>query len=135
MSIIQAAMLAGGRRMNMPASFTATDLRTGTPALAGVTLTSGGDIQRQLSGGTVDQGDWVTPKNGMSSYEAQMVPSSGTLDSGAVNTWQALSFTRSYEIGQATAGTKTFTGTLQVRAIGTTTPVSQSTVSLSATRE
>jgi hypothetical protein len=53
-------------------------------------------------------------------YEARLVTISGTLSSGTVDTWQAISSTLEYNVQQVGVGVKTFTGTLEIRR-GTTT--------------
>lgn len=86
-------------------------------ATASIELQNDGDIvgAGNLAGGG-DQGDWIAPRSAAGgNYEARWTNTSGTLSSGTAGTWQALSTTRQWAVSQTGVGTKTCTGTLEVR--------------------
>jgi hypothetical protein len=66
--------------------------------------------------GSGDQGDWITPRSAAGgNYEARWTNTSGTLSSGTAGTWEALSTTRQWAVSRVGVGSKTCTGTLEIR--------------------
>jgi hypothetical protein len=106
-----------------------------TDADALVRLTSGGIIETVENGSVTNIGDWIDPKVNMALYEVRVTPTSGTLSSGNVNVWEALTSTRSWGVVQAAVGSKVFTGTVEVRRASDSVVVATTTMSLTATVE
>src|SRR5262245_7162088 len=78
-----------------------------TDAIASYRLTSGGDVQTSNTNPTSygDVGDWISPKAGMSNYEARLTVNSGTTPSGsATGSWLALSSTLTWTITDTSSG-------------------------------
>jgi hypothetical protein len=84
--------------------------------------------------GSVDEGDWVTPKSAAGStntYQVLATVTSGSLSSGTAGTWLALSTTRSWTKTQASAGSSECVLTIQIRK-GTGSVLTSATITLSA---
>jgi hypothetical protein len=76
-------------------------------------LRSSGDIWS--GSGSADTGDWLSPKVGMSGFQAMATPVSGTCGSGSMTTWLAIADV-SWGIGKGQpAGTVSCTFNLQIR--------------------
>lgn len=65
-------------------------------------------------------------------FQARMVPVSGTVSVGTLNTWQTISSNRVWERSAPVSGTNTFVGTLQIRDVATLTIQDQCTITLIA---
>ena len=91
-------------------------------------LTAGGQVEQSTqAGGTgpTNLQQWCTPTSQASNYEALITVTSGALSGGSgTGTWLALSTTRNWYVEEFTSGnTNICTFTVQIRRIGTTTPV------------
>lgn len=75
----------------------------------------------------------VTPSSRTSFYEVYLSGSGTTPTGSALNTWLALTSTRSWAIAQNVEGSSSFSGTIQIRLIGSAYTISAAGVSLSAT--
>lgn len=96
-------------------------------ASAAIRLESDGDLsyrQLALAGGAyADSGDWCAPKAAGVAFEVYATLNSGSLTSGTTGAWEALTADRTWLNDRAGVGTQTANITLQIRRIGTTTPV------------
>jgi hypothetical protein len=124
------------------ANATWTD-QAATPANAGVdfSLESDGDItvaETDDTGGVaVDQGDWLSPKTGMSGFDVRCTVSSGALTSGATCdgvTWLNLGTTRTWSRNRVsdTPGTNSAVILLEIRRTSTGVTVDSATITLEA---
>lgn len=106
-------------------------------ATASITVNSNGDITGTniVSPGFLsDEWHVSNPSGGIgSTFQARMVPLSGTLDIGTLNTWQTLSSSRTYGITQSSVGVKNFQGRLEIRDTGTLTIQDTADFDLTAT--
>jgi hypothetical protein len=96
-------------------------------------LESDGDvISITTDFGSVDRGDWITPKSAApSDYQVLATVTSGSLSSGTAGTWLALSTTRSWTRTQEFTGSSDCTLTIQIRK-GTGSVLTSATITLSA---
>lgn len=138
----------GGARVDLdPHTITGQDFEgPGTPgnATATFTLNSSGVAQATTVGnasnppaGTTDYtGEWmISPPN--SAYESRATLNSGSIDSGTLNTWQALSTTRSWSVVvsvAAGAGNANQTASLliEIRDASTLEVLDSATINLEA---
>lgn len=102
---------------------------------ASIAYQNDGDIQTDTTDGSLDVGDWISPKAlAPGAYTIRVHVDSGTLDSGdSVDADLALSTTRSWGISQAAVGSKSATITVTIKDAGGNT-VASGQVTLSATR-
>jgi hypothetical protein len=121
----------GGPQVTLAASYT-VDSVNNPSATATFTLESDGDIISDVNGSPpVDEGDWLSPKaSAPGSFECRMVTVSGTVSTGTVDSWLALSSDRTWTVS-ASGTTKSFTGTLEIRE-GSGSVLDSATVTLSA---
>jgi chitodextrinase len=88
-------------------------------ATAVYVITNAGDILTSgaTSNTNSDTGDWLTPKSGMSNYQARATPVSGTCGGGTMNTWITLSGSPAWAkgIGGPVAQTVSCSFTLEIR--------------------
>jgi hypothetical protein len=86
-------------------------------------------------GGSVDQGDWISPKaSAPSDYEVQATLNAGTLTSGTTGSWLALSSNRSWTLGRVTVGVADQVDlTIEIRK-GSGATLATATVTLDAER-
>ena len=119
-------------------NYTVYSFGTDVAATSTYTLSSTGDITRTISGdtsGTLDIGDWISPKSGMSNYECLATLVSGTFSTTAgTGVWLNLGTSRSWSRskGAASSGISNCVFTLQIRQVGTTTVLASATITLSA---
>lgn len=81
-------------------------------------------------------GDWMgVPSSSFAGqYEVRLSKSSGTdPESGTLATWQALSASRTWEWDQHSAGSQSFSGTMEIRNATTQVVIASSSVSISLT--
>jgi len=106
----------------------------GVPATAEYRLNSNGQVEQILNGGVSTLEQWCTPTSAAGDYEARVTITIDTLDSGAaVNTWLALSTTRTWGIGPTfVPGARNCTFTVEIRRIGTSTVLSSASIDLLA---
>ncbi len=90
---------------------------TPTTAVCSYSLESDGDIvMTVLTNSTVDVGDWITPKVGMSGYDARLHLNSGTNPTtGTMDTWLNLGTTRTWTLERSGLGTTSNNCTLEIR--------------------
>lgn len=111
-------------------------------ASASLTFQTDGDrIATTIAGGSVDEGDWITPKaaasalNGQCTIRAHLDSSSGAgLDAGSstLDTDHALSTERNWTVNQSGAGTSSATLTLTIKFNGVTIHSVQRTLTATA---
>jgi hypothetical protein len=105
-------------------------------ASAAISLGTDGQMSRTINASSVDiPGQWwnVAPQAGVGSlYEARFTETSGTVSSGTTGSYLAISTIRSWSVTRSTLGTKTCTGTLEIRRIGTATVLAAATITMSA---
>lgn len=90
-------------------------------ATATYSLTNAGDIVHGDGAGT-DQGDWISPKRNFGSYEVRATETAGTVTTGTVGSWLALSTTRTWTKTRTSdsPGTDSVTLTVEIRKAGVT---------------
>jgi len=101
MSILLAAFGAmGGDRIAL-SGVSVSSVGAGTQT-ATYTLESDGDVVTATTdGGSVDAGDWISPKaSAPSDYEVKATLNAGTLTSGTTGSWLALTSNRSWSVTQ-----------------------------------
>lgn len=88
-------------------------------ALARLDFESDGDIVAITSVGSADQGDWITPKSAAPGlYEIMAHQDSGDPVTGTLDTWLALTSSRSWSLEQLVAGSATAALTISIRLGG-----------------
>jgi hypothetical protein len=133
-------MGAGMPRITLAASYTHTQSEvTPTDATVSFTLESDGDIVVDDDfGSSLDIGDWIDPKGAAGgAYECRMSTVSGTVSTGTVGSWLALSSSRGWSKTRTSdaAGTDTYVGTLEIRRTADAVVLDSATVTLNATVE
>jgi hypothetical protein len=105
-----------------------------TEARAGYELNSSGDIKKNVNGSITDVGDWLTPKSGMSGYEARFTVQSGTPSYGTFGSWLNLGTSRGFgQVDTSSAGGPIQSSVLvEIRDVATQTVQDSCVVSLSA---
>lgn len=124
-----------GDTVLLPASTAVSEIRLSPAnAFAGYTLNLSGKLQKTTNtGGLVDIGDWCLPGADAGLYECFATLNSGVLDAGTTGSWLALTSTRTWNIQVAPGpGTKDADLTVKIRAVGTTTDITTSHVTLHA---
>jgi hypothetical protein len=79
-------------------------------------LENDGDIVHGSGAGT-DQGDWITPKESFSNYEARATLTSGALSSGTTGSWLNLGTPRSWVCSVPGEGSQSATLTIEIRRV------------------
>lgn len=134
-----AGMGGGGAPTISLSNATVSAYGTDTTAYSQYNLSSTGDIQAVTTGdspGTVDIGDWISPKTNMGNYECLATVTSGTLTSGTTGTWLNLGTLRSWRVSRPLSnGTSTCQFTVAIRLVGTTTNLATATITLTVTTE
>lgn len=109
---------------NISAPLVALTARTASASAASIgatatyALSSTGDILASVSSSNVvDVGDWISPQSGMAGYAVFASRLSGVTITGTLDTWLALSSSRSWTITRSTTGTSTATMSVQIRRI------------------
>lgn len=127
-----AALMASALRL-IAGPFGAQDVQFGpATALAAVTFESDGDVISTTSVGAVDAGDWIAPKAAApGTYEIMAHLESGSITTGTLDTWMALSSSRAWQIEQLVVGSTTAVLTISIRQGSTV--LATGTVSLEAT--
>lgn len=103
-----------------------------TQSTAGYRLNANGQAEanEQNSYSTLEQ--WCTPTSAASNYEVRATMNYGTLASGTVGSWLALSSSREWTVF-ASIGTNEQAGfTVEIRRTGTTTVLDSATITLEA---
>ena len=96
---------------------------------AGYELQNDGDIiESTTDGGSVDTGDWITPKgaSGIGAFSVRATLNSGTLSSGTTGSWLSLSTTRIWVVGPGGAANLT----IEISSDGGATVLTSATVVL-----
>lgn len=127
---------AGGPRVTLDATYNPNALAFSPGvATASFSLQDDGDIEASNSvNPPADIGDWISPKAAAgAAYECRMSTVSGTLTSGTVGSWEALSTTRTWTKQRTIEGTAQYVGTLEIRLAGSGAVVVTSTVTFDAT--
>lgn len=75
----------------------------------------------------------VTPSIHTNLYEVRLTGSGTTPTGSSLNSWLALSSPRSWSFTQNVEGSSSFSGTIEIRAIGSSTTITSASVTLSAT--
>jgi hypothetical protein len=135
MSILLAAFAAmGGDRISL-SGVSVSSVGAGTQT-ATYTLESDGDVVTATTdGGSVDAGDWISPKaNAPSDYEVQATLVGGTLSTGTTGSWLALTSNRSWTLQRVTVGAADQVDlTIEIRK-GSGATLASATVTLDAER-
>lgn len=110
----------------------------GTSASSRYFLYASGDIMAtQLGFGNTpqDMGDWLTPKQGMTAYEAMATIVSGTLEFGNVGVWEGLGVTNIvYANVQSTVGSSSAIIDVSIRRASDGVVLDTARIQLPATR-
>jgi hypothetical protein len=112
---------------------TVQDIGIANPAIAGYSLTNGGDVQTIVGVSPTTVGQWISPASGFSGYEARVSVvsgSSGTL-TGTTGTWLNLGTTRTWDLTSFTSSL--FCDrvlTVEIRDAGTLTVLTSATITL-----
>jgi hypothetical protein len=77
-------------------------------------------------------GFWITPQEGMGSFEVRATLNSGSLTSGTTGVWLALNANRSWLVEQFSVGDTSANLTMQIRRIGDSSILASATVSVTA---
>jgi hypothetical protein len=120
------------------ATMTCTSNMAGSNATARYNLAETGDIMgTAVNNNIVDRGDWISPKTGMTDYEALATVVSGTLTSGVTGSWQSLgTLSRNFSKTATTNGTVSAVFDITIRRISDAVVVAGPTrITLNATRE
>jgi hypothetical protein len=120
------------------ATMTCTSNMAGSNATARYNLAETGDIMGTVvNNNLVDRGDWISPKTGMTDYEALATMVSGTLTGGVTDTWQSLgTLSRNFSKTQTTNGTASAVFDITIRRIsGAVVVAGPVRITLNATRE
>lgn len=104
----------------------------GSNASAGYQLTSGGIENEIVGASTTQTATWCTPTSQAANYEVYATVTGSPLTVGTVNTWVALSTTRTWRLDAAIGQNLSSTLSISVRRVGTTTPVYTATEDLNA---
>lgn len=93
------------------------DVTFGGTSNSSIRLENDGDIVTiGTTAGTVDVGDWVTPKSAAgATYEARLTVNSGSITGSATGSWLALSTTRTWTTQRIATGVATANVTLEIR--------------------
>lgn len=130
--------LASGPFVSLSPTYNVNDVTVSpTNASASFSLENDGDIARITvstgGGGTVDVGDWITPRSAAGAdYECFVTVDSGALSSGTTGSWLALNTTRTWTLDQTSLGTSTCVFGLQIRRASTGSVLDSTTVTLEA---
>ena len=98
-------------------------------ATASINVKNDGNINKTEGSFTIFNQTWLNSGNA-ADYDVKMVPVSGTLSSGTVNTWQNLASNRSFGVTRSGVGIKQFTGILYIKPTSGSVPVAQCNVTL-----
>jgi hypothetical protein len=87
-------------------------------------INSNGSVYGTVGGTPFDLLEqWVTPTSQASNYEVFATLNSGTLSGGTTGSWLSLGTTRDWYVTQTSVGSKVAELSIQIRRIGTTSPV------------
>lgn len=102
MSLIIAMASIGTIRVSI-SDLTVSDVRSGVTATTTYTLTNAGAITSATTlGGTVAQGNWITPTTAAgAAYEVFVSNSGDALTSGTTGSWLPLNVTQAWSISKA----------------------------------
>lgn len=103
----------------------------GTGNAAGYRLNSSGAAQKDAGAGSYSSisGEWMLT-GAAADYECRFHEISGTVSTGTVDTWQALSSTRTWTVTASIGTEKTCTGTVSIRDAVTLDVLDTATITL-----
>lgn len=124
-------LTAGGERVTLPASVSASDDSIGGTALAQLVFNADGTYQDHDG---IPLGNWLTPpRSGAgASYEIQWTTGTGTLSEGTADSYQALTAGYTFGRNRAVPGLAEATGTIAIRAVAVPSNNDSATASLTA---
>jgi hypothetical protein len=104
--IALSSAVGAGSRVDISAGGAVEDVEAApSTALARIDFESDGDITAITSVGSVDAGDWLSPKSAApGAYQIMAHQNSGDAVTGSLDTWLALTSTRSWSLEQLVAG-------------------------------
>lgn len=127
-----AAAAGGGVRTTLNA-IEVLNSNSGATCYAGFQLDADGKLYlTNNAGALVYQYDVFAPLSAAANYEARLTTSTGTLTTGTAGSWLALTLDRYWDVQRASAGTKSYTGTIEIRDATTLVVVESESVSLEA---
>lgn len=132
--ILGALAGAGGNRLSISGVTVTSNTTSPVQASASYELTNAGDINRITTlGGTVDIGDWVTPKAAAgAAYECRATVTAGALSSGTTGTWLNLATTRTWTVNENGGSSSSATLTIDIGRAGLNTAIVSATIVLNA---
>jgi hypothetical protein len=105
----------------------------GAPASATYRLNSSGNAEYSENGGGYSVLEaWCIPAAQAANYECYATLVSGNLTSGTLNTWLALSSSRSWNVTQSAPGVDSATINVGIRRVGTTTILASADIEMNA---
>jgi hypothetical protein len=134
MSILTAylATLTGDTATVSLSNLTVTSSGVGTQTAQYLLEFDGDIISSTADFGSVDEGDWITPKAAApGDYQVLATVVSGSVSTGTTGTWQALSSNRAWTRAQSIEGISSVVLTIQIRK-GTGSVLTTATIELTA---
>lgn len=127
----------GGARVSLSNQTIADTTFSPANASAAYQLTSAGVVNSITTlAGTVALGDWIIPTSAAgASYEVMATEDSGSVTSGTIGAWSALSSTETWTVTRTIVGSSECTLTIQIRQAGTGTVLASATIMLEASKE
>lgn len=106
-------------------------------ANAGYRLGNDGNIYSETGSGFFDGGtDWINPTSAAgSAYEVRALIVSGSVSSGTIGSWQALSSNWEWIVSRSTIGTSTAVLTIEIRLASDGSVLDSATITIEATVE
>lgn len=101
-------------------------------AIVSLTVANNGTLTVAADGGTSYA--WITG-GAPAAYEVRVTATSGSMSSGTMATWLALSTTRSWTVERTVIGTKTCIATVEIGLLGTATMLETGTITMSSSVE
>lgn len=118
----------GGASVFIPSGdYTATSLTT---SVCNITFSSAGTYS--ITDDATSSGTWRLT-GASADYDIRWTNTAGTLTTGTAGTWQNLATSRAFGVTRATFGTKTCTGTVEIRSATSLLVVATGTITLNAT--
>lgn len=125
----------GGPRVSLDAmSSSIFDIQIATDAGAALEIQSDGDIIESTNTlGSLDVGDWITPKNAAgANYEVRATVNSGSLSTGTTGSWLSLGSSQSWSAVQSGAGVTGAELLIEIRRASGGATLASKTVTISA---
>ena len=119
---------SGGISATLPATITVWDTEVGTTATASFTMNATGTYN-SIGNVLSPSGTWAIG-GGASNYQFRLTVTSGTFGGAATGTWVGPSASPTWSLSQASTGSATAEGTLEIRDSSTFTVYASTTLTL-----